>query len=223
MEVRDLPKGPVAPPKDLARTKVLVSLAAGLAVGIPVAFATSAEFLPLVAWDVACIVFMVWVWGKIWRTDSEETAALAVPEDPTRAFADLLLLIAAVASLVAVGVILVHAAHSHGFARGGRAGLGVISIALSWGIVHTVYMLRYARLYYTGADGGVDFHGDEPPNYKDFAYLAFTIGMTFQVSDTDLETRDFRVAALHHSLLSFVFGTCILASAINLVAQITGQ
>jgi len=115
---------------------------------------------------------------------------------------------------------LVHAAHSEGLAKGIRAGLGVLSVALSWGLVHTIYTLRYARRYYTGKDGGVDFHGDEPPNYKDFAYLAFTIGMTFQVSDTDLESREIRVDALHHAMLSFVFGTGILATAINLVANL---
>jgi len=83
VETRDLPATPVGPKKDLARTKLLVSVAVGFAVGLPVAFVASAEFLPLVVWDVTCLVFMAWVWAKIWRADSEETAALAVPEDPS--------------------------------------------------------------------------------------------------------------------------------------------
>ena len=85
-------------------------------------------------------------------------------------------------------------------------------------MVHTVFTLRYARLYYTGTDGGVDFHQDDPPRDGDFAHLGFTIGMTFQVSDTDLTTTKVRVTALRHALLSYLFGAVILAATINLIA-----
>jgi uncharacterized membrane protein len=73
-------------------------------------------------------------------------------------------------------------------------------------------------MYYEGAEGGVNFHQDEPPSYRDFAYLALTLGMTFQVSDTDLRTTAIRATALRHALLSYVFGTVILAATINLIA-----
>jgi uncharacterized membrane protein len=79
-------------------------------------------------------------------------------------------------------------------------------------------MLRYARLYYTEPIGGVDFNADDKPSYTDFAYLAFTIGMTFQVSDTALSSRAIRSAALRHALLSYLFGTVILATTVNFVA-----
>ena len=80
----------------------------------------------------------------------------------------------------------------------------------------------YARIYFTPPDGGIAF-GDEPPDYRDFAYLALTIGMTFQVSDTDLTARRVRRVALHHALLSFVFGAVILAITVNSVAGLLGH
>ena len=91
-----------------------------------------------------------------------------------------------------------------------------------WLSVHTVFVLRYARLYYSPPDGGIDFH-DEPPDYRDFAYLALTIGMSFQVSDTDLLGKRIRRVALHHALLSYVFATGIVAIAVSSVAALFGQ
>jgi uncharacterized membrane protein len=97
--------------------------------------------------------------------------------------------------------------------------LGVLSVVLAWGVVHTVYTLRYADIYYrTG--GGIDFNDDPMPDYRDFAYLAFTIGMTYQVSDTSLQTKTIRRTALRHSLLSYLFGTAIIAVMVNIVAGI---
>ena len=83
--------------------------------------------------------------------------------------------------------------------------------------MHTVYLLRYARLYYSPPEGGIDFD-DEPPDYVDFAYLTLTIGMTYQVSDTDLTAKRTRRTALHHALLSYVFGAVILAITVSSVA-----
>ena len=82
---------------------------------------------------------------------------------------------------------------------------------------------RYARLYYLNGSSGIDFNQDEQPTYVDFAYLAFTIGMTYQVSDTDLKTRTIRATALRQALLSFVLGAVILATTINLVAGLSNS
>jgi uncharacterized membrane protein len=90
-------------------------------------------------------------------------------------------------------------------------------------MVHTVFMLRYAQLYYAGEQGGIDFNQADPPTYTDFAYLAFTIGMTFQVSDTPLRSKVIRRTALRHALLSYLFGTGILATTINLVASLSSK
>jgi uncharacterized membrane protein len=92
---------------------------------------------------------------------------------------------------------------------------------VSWVAIHTVFTLRYAQLYYSGAPGGIDFNQPEPPAYVDFAYLAFTIGMAFQVSDTGLQTRKIRATVLRQALLSYVFGVVIVAMTINLTMELS--
>jgi uncharacterized membrane protein len=178
-----------------------------------------AVLAPLGGWDTAASVYLLWVWIPIRHADATRTAALAVREDPSNAVTDLLLLLAAVASLVGVGdVIVLGAAKGDPVGPDLAIGLAVGSVVVSWALVHTVFTLRYARLYYLGPDGGIDFNQDDPPRYSDFAYLAFTIGMTFQVSDTQLENATMRATALRHSLVSYLFGAVIIAVTINLVA-----
>ena len=122
------------------------------------------------------------------------------------------------ASLAAVGVVLFGASHAPGNGRFWQAALAVFSVFVSWTMVHTVFTLKYARLYYGGEPGGIDFNEADPPQYSDFAYLAFTIGMTFQVSDTDLQSKEIRRTALQHAWLSFPLGAVIIATTINLVS-----
>lgn len=98
------------------------------------------------------------------------------------------------------------------------AALGIASVIGAWLVVHTVYTSRYAPLYYSDDPDGIDFNQAEPPAFADFAYLAFTMGKTYQVSDTDLQTRPIRVTALRHALLSYLLGAVVSATAINLVA-----
>ena len=174
---------------------------------------------PLVGWDAAALSWLILLWRRLWRLDADATARLAVHEDPNRAMRDALLLAACVASLLAVGVVLTTAhAVGAGPPLDAYGGLGVLSVVLSWFVVHTLFTARYARLYYGGEPGGVNFHQDERPCYADFAYLSFTIGMTFQVSDTILTTDAIRYAALRQALLSYVLGAIVLATAINLIA-----
>ena len=125
---------------------------------------------------------------------------------------------ASVTSLVGVGITLAQASLKSG---GGKVVLSVVAILTvitSWALVHTVYMLRYAHAYYGDPVGGIDFSNDEAPDYNDFAYVAFTIGMTFQISDTDLTSAVMRRLALRHALLSYLFGAVILAMTINVTA-----
>jgi uncharacterized membrane protein len=99
--------------------------------------------------------------------------------------------------------------------------LGVACVAASWGVLHTIFILRYALLYYAEPAGGIDFKQEPDPTYRDFAYVGFTVGMTFQVSDTDIGKSTIRTTVLRHALLSFVFGAVILAVTINLLAGLS--
>ncbi|WP_229402053.1 DUF1345 domain-containing protein [Micromonospora okii] len=204
-------------------TPAVLQLAAmglvGLLTGGLVAAVGPPRLAPLVGWDAAALSWLVLVWRTLWPLDAGGTARLAGREDPNRAARDVLLLVACLASLVAVALVLV-AAHRApaGLPREARSGLGVASVLLSWLVVHTVFTARYARIYYSGTDGGVVFHQGEPPRYSDFAYLAFTVGMTFQVSDTNLTSNEMRTTVLRHALVSYLFGAVIIATAVNLLA-----
>jgi uncharacterized membrane protein len=195
-------------------------LVAGVAAAVLTSQMTSAKYVPVAGWDAAALVFCVWVWAVIAKMSAETTKSHATRENPGRAISDLIVLFAAVASLAAVGVVLIAAASAKGATQGLLAGFGVVSIALSWFAVHTLFTLRYALLYYTGPDGGIEFNQKLPPRYVDFAYLAFTIGMTFQVSDTNITKPSIRATALRHALLSYLLGAVILASSINLVVSL---
>jgi uncharacterized membrane protein len=96
-------------------------------------------------------------------------------------------------------------------------------VILSWALVNTVFALKYARRYYSGGDGGIEFGQEEPPAYSDFAYVAFTVGMSFAAPETRLADTSIRKVALGHALLSYLFGTVVIAVAVNLVANLAQQ
>jgi uncharacterized membrane protein len=193
-------------------------VAAGVVVGVVAAFILPWQTIPMLAWDASALTWVTSVWWRIGRLDAVATSVHATYEDPRRATADALLLSASVISLVAVVLGVIKAGSTHGDEKAVLVGAGLLTIVVSWAVVHTLFTLRYAALYYTGPDGGVDFNEDDRPNYADFAYLAFTIGMTYQVSDTNLTSKEIRHTALRHALLSYLFGTVIIAATINLAA-----
>jgi uncharacterized membrane protein len=118
-------------------------------------------------------------------------------------------------------LLLIQASSASGPGKSFGIVLGLLSVVASWALVHTSFMLRYARLYYGNTEGGINFNDKISPTYSDFAYLAFTIGMTFQVSDSALETKEIRATALRHALLSYLFGTVIIATTINTLASLS--
>jgi uncharacterized membrane protein len=214
---------PGADPSGLVGKRVAV----GVVVGIVAAVLARLEggswaVTALCASDCAALVFIVSVWFTVAGADAGRTARLARAEDSSRAAAEAVLIGAGAASLIAVAFALVQAGSAHAPARGLLSALAIGSVAVAWTSIHTVYVLRYARSYYSPPDGGIDFHG-ETPDYLDFAYLALTIGMCFQVSDTDLTGKRVRRCALHHAFLSYVFGTVIVAVAVNLFASLLGR
>ena len=159
-------------------------------------------------------------WRTIGRLDGEGTERAAVRQDPSVGASEPVLIVAAIACLGGVGLALVRAGQLGGATKAYLIVLGVASVVASWATVHTIFTLRYARLYYAGQAGGIDFNEGAAPSYVDFAYVAFTVGMTFQVSDTDLETHQMRRLALRHALLSYLFGAVIIGMTINVVASL---
>lgn len=190
----------------------------GGCVGLPIVVLHSWTLGALVGWDVAALAYLIWAWVTIWPMGPQQTAQLALREDPNRPVRDVVLLTACLASLVAIAFVLGTARNPRGPEEVFDVGLAVASILLSWAVVHTVFTARYARLYYTGPDGGIEFHQQGAPRYADFAYVAFTIGITFQVSDTNLTSTEMRTTVLPHALLSYLFGAVIIGTTINLIA-----
>jgi uncharacterized membrane protein len=199
-------------------------LAVAVAIGAAAAgFAwahTVAAAAVLAGWDAAAVIYLALVWTAVWRMDAAVTAHLAAREDPSNSIAQLVLLGASVVALVAIGFCLLRAGQAAGGTRAFLIGLGVLSVVLSWLTVHTVFMLRYARGYYQRPAGGIEFNQAHAPAYLDFAYFSFTIGMTFQVSDTNITTTAIRRVVLQQALMSYLFGAVILAVAINVVASL---
>lgn len=202
-----------------ARTRLALCLATGVIVGIAVDFVTEWQVATLAGWDATATVFIATILSGIWKKDSDATRALATREDNSRTAAEAVLLGASIFSLVGVAFALVAASGTHGIVKSGITGLVVFSVVVSWGAVHAVFTLRYARIYYRDG-GGIDFHSSVAPDFGDFAYVALTIGMTFQASDTDLNSKAIRMTALRHALLSYLFGVVVVATTINVVATL---
>jgi uncharacterized membrane protein len=204
-----------------ARRRVVGALAVGILAAVVVAWFAPWQITVLVAWDVAGLYVLTLVWVRIGRYDAAATRLHAMRDDDTRAGAELLLLLAGVASLVGVGFAFLKANEGGGHEEALLEALGIVTIAVSWFVVHTTFTLRYAHLYYSEPVGGIDFKsGHAEPDYRDFAYTAFTVGMTYQVSDTDVTHRVLRRTVLNHALLSFLFGAVILATTVNVIASL---
>jgi uncharacterized membrane protein len=205
-----------------SRARLLVMLGAGILAAVAAGILLGWEYAPTIGWAVACIIYISWVWGSMAAGDDKETAETARREDPTSKISELLTIIGSVLSLVAVVILIFTAKDAHGVTKVLVPILALFSVGLSWFLVHTLFTLRYARLYFAGKRGGINFNQTDAPRFIDFAYLAFTIGMTYQVSDTNIEQFAIRSLALRQGLLSYLFGAIILASTINLVAGLAG-
>lgn len=171
-------------------------------------------------WDAGLLALLGLPWRIILRSDPEMTRERAAAEDPGSSG---ILLIALVASTVSLAAAIVVLRRPEDFAPTGGAsvlvGLGAAAVAGAWALVHTAFALHYARLYYRedGDPGGLDFAGGEAPDDLDFAYVAFSVGMTYQAGDVAISDRGLRRAVLAHALLSFAYNTAVLALAVSVV------
>ncbi|MGV0585183.1 DUF1345 domain-containing protein [Mycobacteroides chelonae] len=168
---------------------------------------------------VAAAISVVWALIVLWPMDPDQTRARASSEDMDDELGDVAMLLVLVASLSAIGILLISANDED---KGIYAGLCIGAILTVWAMLHTIYAARYARIYYQDIPGGIDFNSTVPPRYVDFYYFSFNLGMTYQVSDTAVTESHIRDVVLKHCLFSYVYGTVIIACTINLVINLVG-
>lgn len=203
----------------------------------------------LVGWCVFCTVLLASHVYLMATLDAEGMRRRALREDPGGPMIAVLVIAAACTSLVAIAQAVATGQSLEGLERWMHVALALASLVLSWLMMHLAYALHYAREYYQPDEdrpsaappdaqeapahrtadavpgmpdpaGGLDFPGDEPPDYLDFAYFSAVIGMTSQVSDVEVTSRDMRRLTLVHSLLSFAFNLIVLALAVNVLASL---
>jgi uncharacterized membrane protein len=179
------------------------------------------ELAVILGWDVGAALFLASTGHMIIRADAADTETLASEEDATRTAGAFVLVSVCTVSLLGVGFAIRLAGDSSGGLRVVLIAVAVLTVLVSWLTLNFIFVLKYAHLCYGPAKGGIDF-GDADtrarPTYGDLAYVAFTIGMTYQVSDTVLRDPRTRRTVLSHAALAYVFGVVIIAGAINLIA-----
>jgi uncharacterized membrane protein len=201
-----------------ARPRTFISIAAGI-----VAFFLLPASLPLVTrvligWDVFVALYVLLVYTMMLRSGLSRIRRNAVLQDDGRF---LILLVTALGAFASIAAIVFELAGSHRSPV--ELALATVTVALSWAAVHTAFALHYAHDYYRGAKpGGLQFpNGDvhEKPDYWDFVYFSFVIGMTAQVSDVGITDKTIRRTATAHGIVSFVYNTALVALMVNIAAS----
>jgi uncharacterized membrane protein len=206
----------------LSASRAIACATGGVVAGVVVTLLWTGTLAPLVGWCTAAGAAMVWVWLISWHQDAEGTERLAEDENRS-ASTDLWVVLAAGASLVAVGVGLQRSSGRDPLAVT-TVLLCVVSVILAWGLVNTVFALKYARLYYLDEPDrhGFEFNQAAEPAYSDFAYMAFTVGMAFAAPEANPNDQETRKVMLGHALLSYLFGTVAIAVAVSLITNLSG-
>jgi len=208
-----------------ARARLVIAIGAGLAVAYLVPDRFGAALRAIAGWDAAALSMGVLAWALISSTDAKRTRQKAAEDDPGRRAVWVIAILASGYSLFATALAL-RSAHTSGLEyRPVFIVLCLAAVVTAWALTHTAYTLRYAHLYYRedhDGVGGLTFPGNAAPTYFDFAYFAFTIGMCFQTADVSITSRRFRRAVMGHAVLSFVYNTTILATAVSLIVGFLG-
>ena len=210
-------------PRALARAGIALALAVATGGLLSLRYSFAITFLA--GWNAGGLTLLALAWLLIATADAATTGHRAAAEDPGRTAVTVLVILASLAGLVAVTVLVRQPAAIAPREQIELVALCLTTAMVSWTLTHTAFTLRYAHLYYGHHDqggGGAEFPGGERPSYLDFAYLSFTVGMTFQVSDTAISSSRIRHTVLLHAVLSFVYTTMILAFVLNLVAGMAG-
>lgn len=200
--------------------RLSVSVVAGVVVGVLLAPWLGLAAGLVAGWAALALTATVWMAITIWPMNAAQTRAHAVAEDPGRSVARLTAVIGSVASLGAVGIVLIETASRSELESYMLAGIAVVSVAASWSLIQLDYTLRVARVYYSEPVGGIDFNQTEDPTYTDFVYFSIGIGMGYQVGDTSIRTNQFRRMVIGQALLAYLFGAVIIGTVVNLVLDL---
>ena len=196
--------------------RFITAAAVGLAAGVAAGIVSNWQVAVIGGWDVFVVVLVLSILGDFATNSAAQTAKMARADAMSHSVIDAIVLVTSLVSLGAV-VLLITGKD----AGAGHIVFGLVSIMLSWAAVHMLFTLRYATLYYRETEGGIDFNRKgEQPRFSDFAYLAYTIGMTYQVSDTVTTDYKIRRVVLLQGLVSFAYGVVIIASTINFIISL---
>jgi uncharacterized membrane protein len=184
----------------------------------------------LFTWISFASTIIIMDWIIILSSHPREVRKIAKLQDSSRTFLFLFVIAASLASFGAI-VFLLKSSKGHGATVNEHILLAITAVIISWWLLHTIFTLRYAHLYYDTdkddgtprAAGGLDFPGDQEPDYMDFVYFSFVLGMTFQVSDVEISSKEIRRLAWMHGMLSFAYNTAILALSINVISGMVAQ
>lgn len=217
------------------KLRVSVSLAVGVVAWAVAGQWTEWQMASLIAFDIASVVQLVWIWSQYGGCDAADTRRFAARAEDSHLAVRVVMFAASAASVVGVVVGLTHAHTLRPPASGVMIGLSILTVAMAWTLLHSTYTLRYAHAYYFSENGSGDGSGGDPPGgiefppdgfrspkFTDFAYVAFTIGMSFTLAETPPSTYKMRTLVTGHALLSYVFGAVIVGMAINVMAGLIG-
>jgi uncharacterized membrane protein len=197
--------------------RLATAAVAGAVVGVVAGVLSEASLGVISGIAAAETLFVVAGWIVLWPMDAAATHRNVRREDFRPVVEELVVVAAAVCALLGIVMLIVLGPQDTGHIGAATALEGVF---MAWAALHLMYATRYAYLYYQAPEGGIDFNSDDRPAYSDFLYFGYNLGMTYQVSDTEVSSSTIRAVVLRHSLLSYVFGVGILATSINLVAGI---
>jgi uncharacterized membrane protein len=205
-----------------ARPRLSVSGAVGLvtAVALPSAWQLTGRLL--VAWDLGVMLYLALAYHLMAGAQIGHIRQRAAMEDEGQYGILILTVASALASLAAILVELASAPSHGGGRQPAQLILATLTILLSWAFTHTIFALHYAHEFYSedgGKGGGLTFPGGEEPDYWDFVYFSFVIGMTSQVSDVAVACKPIRRTVAAHGVISFIFNAALLALTVNIAAS----
>jgi len=218
-------------PKSIARSiairpRLYCSAAAGAIALALLPHSWSSNIREAVAWDLSALIYLVLAFRIMLTCKGELIRARAQRQDDSRVVVLIIILLAILASFIAIGGLLAEAKEGARYLRVLHLGLAAATIVLAWAVTQVVFTLHYAHEFYRPSSGegglgqGLAFPADTNPDYWDFFYFATSIGAASQTSDVAIRTKPLRRLATLHAIISFFFNAAVLALTINLAAGI---